>query len=334
MSVSLDIAIIGAGQIGSRHLQALAKLKDTVRIQLVDTAPESLEIACKRFYDVYKGDSERITLQQFNSIRDLESDQDLVIVATDARDRGDVIKELVRTKNVRFMILEKVLFQTEEEYYEIDCLLKDQNIPTWVNCVLRATDFYGDLRSTLSIDEPIRMVVEGVSWGLACNSIHFIDLFSFFTDCVDFQFTETALSEKIYDSRRPGYKEFSGQLVGKNSQGHILILSCRGGECGEGGEGGAVSIQIDSGRKKHVIASYMDHAVYKVITQGGEAETTVSLPMQSQITHLLVNDIFKNGTCGLPVYADSMILHLSLIKVLLKQMSEVAGKEIIRCPIT
>ncbi len=59
------------------------------------------------------------------------------------------------------MILEKFLFQAEKEYYEVQDLLKKKNIPAWVNCMLRATDFYRNLKSALTIDSPIRMTVEG-----------------------------------------------------------------------------------------------------------------------------------------------------------------------------
>lgn len=334
MSGLLNISIIGAGQIGSRHLQALANLKNTVRIQLVDKSKDSIEVALNRFQDVYKGDANRITLQHFSSIQDLEKYQDLVIVATDASHRYDLVKELVQTKNVRSMILEKVLFQKENEYYEIDCLLKNKKIPTWVNCVLRATDFYRGIKSTLNKNKPIRMTVEGDSWGLACNSIHFMDLLSFFSDCRDFEFTKVELDKKIYDSRRSACKEFSGKLVGKNSQGHSLSLSCKSGECEEADKGGPILIQIDNDNKKHVITSYLGRAIYKIITESEEIEKTVVLPMQSQLTHLLAKNIFQNDTCDLPSYRDSMVLHLCLIKVLLEQISQIKGKVIKRCPIT
>ena len=334
MSTPLNIAIIGVGQIGSRHLQALSNLRGRVDIHLVDKSSRSLEIACERFQRVYKDDRKRITLKYFNSIQDLEARHDLVIVATDARERSKLIKEVVLTRSVRYMILEKVLFQTEDEYHEIDYLLRNKNISAWVNCVLRTTDFYRDLKSTLNKNCSIDMVIDGTSWGLACNSIHYMDLFSFFTDCNNFQFTETDLSEKIQDSKRLGYKEFSGTLVGVNSSGHTLTLSCREGECSQEDKKEPISIQINNGDKKHVIESYVDREHYKAVAQGGERDKAVRLPMQSQITHLFAESIFKHGTCGLPVYADSMVLHLSLIRVLLRQMSRIKGKEIKRCPIT
>ena len=147
MSKTLNVSIIGSGQIGSRHLQALAHLKESVRIQLVDPSQNSLDVACQRFHSVYQGDKKKITLETFNTIKDINELQDVVIVATDATVRSSVIKDLVQRKKIQAMICEKLLFQTENEYYEIYTLLQTKNIPTWVNCVLRATEFFRNLKT-------------------------------------------------------------------------------------------------------------------------------------------------------------------------------------------
>ena len=92
MSKLLNISIIGAGQIGSRHLQAFAHSKESIRIQLVDPSQDSLEVACQRFHSVYKKSSKGISLQTFNTIEELDKHQDVAIVATDATVRNYVIK--------------------------------------------------------------------------------------------------------------------------------------------------------------------------------------------------------------------------------------------------
>ena len=42
------IAIIGAGQIGSRHLQGLTKIKQSINITVIDPNPAALKMAKKR----------------------------------------------------------------------------------------------------------------------------------------------------------------------------------------------------------------------------------------------------------------------------------------------
>jgi predicted dehydrogenase len=49
-----SIVIIGAGQLGSRHLQALRLIDEPIRIQVVDPSHESLKVAEERFNQVKK----------------------------------------------------------------------------------------------------------------------------------------------------------------------------------------------------------------------------------------------------------------------------------------
>ena len=50
--MSKNIAIIGGGQIGSRHLQGLAKLSKQFQIYVVDPDKQALSIAKQRYLEV------------------------------------------------------------------------------------------------------------------------------------------------------------------------------------------------------------------------------------------------------------------------------------------
>lgn len=334
MPKTLHVSIIGSGQIGSRHLQALAHLKESVRIQLVDPSQSSLDVACQRFHSIYQGDQKKITLETFNTIKDINEPQDMVIVATDAIVRSTVIKDLIQRKKIQAMICEKVLFQTENEYYEIDTLLKTKNIPAWVNCMLRATEFFINLKTLLDKEEIIKMKVEGTDWGLACNAIHFLDLFSFLTECNDFEFTDVSFDQVITDFRRPKSKEFIGEMAGRNSIGHQLAMNCKESDADSKNLRGIKTISIENGTKHHFITVFPDQVTHRTLTGKSETVVTEPLPLQSQITHRLVEDIVRNGACGLPTYPDSMILHLSLIREFMSHLTKITGKNVTRCPIT
>ncbi len=323
-----NIAIIGAGQIGSRHLQAMAKLEGTAKVQLVDPFEESLRIARERFFQVYQRDSEKIELICNRFIDNLSEPVDLAIVATCSNIRAKVIKELTRKKEVKNFILEKVLFQTVAEYSEIDDLLKNKNIPTWVNCYMRSRDFYKELRNEINLDEKVEMRVEGSLWGMGCNSIHFIDYLSYLTGCNDFNFNDSRLNGKIIDSKRPGFVEFSGELAGKNSQGHSLILICHD----KGSD--PVKININNGSKNHEIVDCIDHVIYRVFDGDKKTEKKVGIPFQSQITNKLIHQISNYDECDLTTYHDSMNLHLPLIRTLIEHMQNLSGKSEEVCPIT
>jgi len=323
----VNIAIIGAGQIGSRHLQAMANLEGTAKVQLVDLSEESLRIAKERFSQVYQGDSKKIELTCHRAIDDLWGPIDLAIVATCSDVRAGVVKELTRKKEVKNLVLEKVLFQTVAEYFEIDDLLRKKDIPTWVNCWMREKNFYKKLKTQLNLDEKIQMKVEGSLWGMGCNSIHFIDLFAYLTACKDFDFIGCHLDKEIINSKRPGFKEFTGTLIGKNSQGHSLTLSCDSGN-------DPYKIKIINGSQKHEITDCIDHVVHRFFDWKEESVEEVAIPFQSQTTHRLVYKIINDKNCDLPSYRDSMNLHLPLIKVLIEHLQNITGDKVEKCPIT
>jgi hypothetical protein len=323
-----NIAIIGAGQIGSRHLQAMVKLDEPATVHLVDPSKESLRIARERFSQVDERASENVELQCNRCVDSLPESVDLAIVATCSDIRANVIKELTRKKEIKNLILEKVLFQKEAEYFEIDELLEKNNIPAWVNCYMRSRDFYKELRNQISLDKKVEMRVEGSLWGIGCNSIHFIDYFSYLTGCNNFQFTDCNLNNEIITSKRAGFIEFSGKLEGKNTQGHSLSLICH--DTGTD----PIKINIKNGSKTHEIIDCVDHDIYRVSDGNIKTEKNVSIPFQSQATNKLVHQIRNFGDCDLTTYHESMNLHLPLIKTLIEHTQNLSGTSEKLCQIT
>src|SRR5687768_2793670 len=99
----INIAIIGAGQIGSRHLQALAMLDNTrYRLYVVDVMHESLKVAQQRFDEVRKSEFDILFVQQ---ISELPSNIEVAIVATSSAIRKEISEELLQTKQVKYLVL-------------------------------------------------------------------------------------------------------------------------------------------------------------------------------------------------------------------------------------
>jgi len=324
----IHCAIIGAGQIGSRHLQALCRLEEQTRFDLVDPSDESLQTARSR-YEEAVSTGKGTELYCHHSLEGLPDALDIVIVATNSVVREKIIRDLIQKYFVKNLILEKVLFQKKNQYIEIDTLLKESSIPTWVNCWMRTTDLFKQIKSALNPNDLIQMKVTGPGWGMGTNSIHFMDLLSFFADSNDFKLTDIRLDNKVLDSKREGFKEFTGCLEGKTSRGDSLGLICKNEE------DGPVTIEVLNGSEKFtLITNFMDHFDFKSSNELASHMGKVSLPYQSEMTHLWINDIFTKGSCDLPTYASSMNLHLELISVFTEHLKKITGKEIDACPIT
>jgi hypothetical protein len=322
------ITIVGAGQIGSRHLQALCHLENSTRIDLVDPSNESLQTARDRYKEAMPANKQSIELHCHNDLDNLPGTLDLVIIATNSIVRERVLREITEKRPVKNLILEKILFQRKAQYIGVDKFLKESGIPTWVSCWMRTTDFFKKIKSLLNPEKQIRVIIEGPQWGIGCNSVHFLDFFSYLTNAGEFKFTETELASKALESKRSGFKEFSGRIAGKDSRGNTLELICY--------ETGAepITIKIYNDTKTCQVIGWCGKVTLNITAKNENRTEEAYLPYQSQLTHIWVNDIFEKGSCDLPTYAESMPLHLELIRVFTSHLEKITGKEIDVCPIT
>src|SRR5436190_18734178 len=108
-----NIAIIGAGQLGSRHLQALAFVNEPISIQVIDRSADALNIAENRFNENRKTFHGQISYH--TDISNLVKNIDVAIIATGSSGRKKIIEQLLSHSSVRYLILEKFLFTKESD---------------------------------------------------------------------------------------------------------------------------------------------------------------------------------------------------------------------------
>ena len=324
----VNFAIIGAGQIGSRHLQALSQLDRITNIQIVDPNYKSLEKAKERFLQVQKNkDIQRV--EYLNNIKDLSNNLELVIIATNSDVRREVIEKLLLQKKVRYVILEKVLFQKIKDFAIVNDLLVRNNVKTWVNCPHRMIDFYKQLKFKFREVKRVDYRVSSSNLGIGCNSIHFLDLFTFLTGQINFVLFSDQLDSNIIMSKRPGFVEFTGTLYGKSSEGsNIAITSYLKGDA-------PLIISINSEIINCLIREDEGKAwISEKANNWAWEEISFTIPYQSQLTTLVVQDILDTGKCDLTKYEESWKIHISLLKSLIFYLQKQKMEEIDLCPIT
>ena len=143
-----NIAVIGAGQLGSRHLQGLANSSKQFNIYLVDTSEKALAIAQQRFEEVSNSDNSSVFYHQ--NISALPEKINVSIVATTANVRRMVVEELLAKCSIKYLIFEKVVFQKSEDFLPILKLLRAKEVIAWVNCARRSYPFYNRLKKKLN----------------------------------------------------------------------------------------------------------------------------------------------------------------------------------------
>lgn len=322
----LNIVIIGAGQLGSRHLQSLTKCINILNIYVVDSSMESLRIAKIRFDECnqnFKG-----TVSYLNTLSDLPNEIEIAIVATSAKSRKLVLIDLLNKRVVKNLILEKFLFINEKDFFEVKELLFISKTNTYVNCPRRLIDFYSQVKA--EITTPFQFTVTGNNWGLGCNGIHFVDLFSYLSNSTNITISNSLVANSVLESKREGYFEFSGTITGDDGLNSFSITSFNS-------DISPVQILISSPTIRYLI---IEGSVSKInkseLKNNWVWETTeFKFPMQSELTHLVIDEILNTGRCSLTTYEKSMKLHLIFLKTLLSKLRLIKNDNLIsECPIT
>jgi len=239
-----------------------------------------------------------------------------------------VLEKLLNKITIRQLILEKVVFQSVEDFEAINHLLQQKQIRAWVNCPNRLFPFYQNLKKKINLDSPISFQVCGGNWGLGCNSIHYLDLFSFLTGTSDIHFFGGGLHPGTIDGKREGYKEFTGTLLGTTENGDQLTLCSLPKEA-------PVLIQIMTSQELHVLSESDQKTLSSTKSDQWKWEVEeFNILYQSQLTHLVVEEIFEKGNCSLTSLEESYVLHKTLLNVLLKHVNKFSEQIYTHCPIT
>ncbi len=318
------ILIVGAGQLGSRHLQGALKSNNHLSITVVDPSLDSLNLSKRRAEEVKFGCySSNIIFKQ--SLPKNENFH-ICIISTNSDVRAKVTQEVLFNCNVNQIIFEKVLFQNELDFKIISDLLKKKNISGWVNCGRRTYDYYQQIKRNLNTDLVISMSVKGKSWGMACNIIHYIDLFAYLVNDSNITITKTNLSNNIYASKRGNsFYEIYG-MIECRIKNHLLTVSCA--------EDNSTSLSVKIINQN--VEYYFDevNGSSKSKVNGVITVKNQKIPYQSCLTDKIIDCLIKNNECELIPFEDSCKLHLTLLHEIKRHLSKVLNKKLDYCPIT
>lgn len=254
---------------------------------------------------------------------------DLVLLTTGAGPRKAIAEALFAHHTIGAIVFEKFLFQTIADHRLIGDLLREKAVPAWVNTPRRYWPSYRSLADSLKASGPITMVVtHDPRHGLATNLIHLLDLLAFLAgDQQQYQLGGRELILNASASRHAGMVEFSGHLYGYSERGDVLVVR----PAPKGQDEGRIELLVDG--------SYITiDEGRQCLTRFGATGTAVSEPFvsvfQSQLTHIIAEDILLRGSCLLPDYATSARLHVECLRAFLEAMGYSRNAEDRQCPVT
>jgi predicted dehydrogenase len=322
-----SVYIIGAGQLGSRHLQALKFVKVPLKICVIDPNPESLKTAQSR-YDSIESTEIQHEIAYSNSIPKAGDEVDLAIIATNSDVRSQVIKTLLKSKKVNYLILEKLLFNKKKDYGEIQKLLNSVNCTAWVNCSMRKIPFYRKIKEYFD-NGPILYMVTGSRYGLVTNLIHYVDHMAYLLKSEDFSVHTAGLDPSPIESKRAGFLELNGTCTVRFSDGSQGVFLCYpSGNL-------PVQVEIQSDKARCISREWQGKAwISRVDADWDWEEVDAAIPFQSQMTTELVEEILSDGSCPLVTYERSMRIHVTLLEGLLKFLKKESGFRFDHYPFT
>ena len=318
--IKSTVLISGAGQLGSRYLQGLVKCLSPLSIWVIDPSDASLTLAEERWKDV--GGTESVhTLHLINLIADLPVKVDLAIVATTSSIRANVVEALASHCCVRFWVMEKVLAQSLKDLDRLlHCAAGSE--AAWVNIPRRMMIWHQELAERISKQKPRALRISGGNWGLACNSVHWLDLGAYLFKETLISLEATGLSGNWHQSKRASFFEVNGTLIAQFSGGKWVTL-----ECLDTDENVTIEVETNEG-------------LWQIIESNSQAIAPDGhsfpgrLEYQSEMTARLVETILNTGCCQLPTLDQAVLLHRPFLNALITHWNQSQNRIDSKVPIT
>jgi predicted dehydrogenase len=316
------ILLVGCGNIGSRHLQALVKLPFKTDIEIVEPNENAKNIAKSRLKEIEFNNS-NFTLEWHSDIINTSA-SDVVILATLATNRVELVEKLLNMGNSRFL-LEKIVCQSDDEYDKLLSMMNNKNIKAWVNTPRRYFESYRKIERLIEKNSQINLTVNSGNMGLGSNAIHFVDLFLWLTKNQVITLNGEYLDKNILTNKRgSSFKEFYGTITGKSENGSVLSINFLNYD--------ELSLCVNIfGKNNNMIINETDGKIFDLNTQ---KNSKFKIEYQSSLTTKIIIDIFENDSSLLPTITDSKIPHSELFRIFNSHIKKITKKEPEKCPIT
>ena len=283
----MRICIVGVGNIGMRYVQGITgKYPDAV-LFLVDNPVRLKEIEKLQLGHV----------KTFTALEEVNKPVDIFVVATSCEPRLAIYKQCLDL-DPQYIILEKYLFKSREEFEECLSLTR---VPTFVNQWM-----YGSKTFDCLFEREARSVeLTGSGWGLACNAVHWIDVFKRHMNITHLQVGSDTTVTEVFPSKRDGYEEIFGELVfvDRDSDKTIRLTDRQ-------------DVKIVNKQKIKVDGKDYIFDYSKIM----EDEKVLShFPYFSSQIGGIVGEIMGKGSCCLPLLEESISQHLLIEEILDEQ---------------
>ena len=318
------ILLVGCGNIGSRHLQAIVKLKKPITIDVIEPSKKAQSLAK---YHLSKNLSTHTNhkILWHESLRDGKFSSDLVVIATTSIGKSKLISQLLKSGHSRFLI-EKMVCQSKKEYNSIINKMKLYNAKGWVNCPRRYFESYQKILKHFHNSKNVHLEVNSGNIGLGSNAIHFIDLLSWFTKDYRIKLNGDFLLDRILKNKRgKNFVEFVGTIMASSSRGSLILTFLPY-------ENMPQTVEIID-KDKWIQINETDEKLC-IIKGPKNKSLKFHNEYQSNLSNKMVYDIIYKDSCLLPTVENSYSVHCELFRIFNNHINKLQNTKRRLCPIT
>ena len=336
----LNILIIGLGNIGTRHLQSLLKLRNETNFYLVDPffkKKQNRKIDKLLLISKNSISHKFFFYEEIDNLKNKNILLDLCIVATNSNKRFLILKKISSFLSIKNIILEKFLFNKLSQYSKALKLYQEKPNNIFVNQWLFQSS---KLRQILKKYKNYNLdfKIQGVEWGMCCNIVHFIDLVRNFkvNDDQILKITKINLKPKIRPAKRKGFYETYGDLTLKYGN-HSLFVKCieNNSNLDDKRSGINISIKAKNFKKKYINFNLKSNKIVGYENLDGKIKHfNEKIELMSELTVNIFNNLRKKRYIYLPTLKQSTKQHLIIFDVFSRHFENKINIKKDICPIT
>lgn len=323
VSLNRSVLVIGCGNIGRWHIKGLENSKHDVTVFVADRDPNAIQ-ALETFQKVEMRDPSNCSINAVGlSGAELSKlpKLDLVICATTAKNREELVSYLNARIESKFWLIEKPLEQSLIAMAKISQTMSGQRC--FVNHPRRLAPLHIKLRSELKNKGVVDLTYSSPEFGIACNASHFIDLVNWFTSALPSHIETGGLSRAWHETVREGFFDVTGILKIFFSDGSSVLLDSSPSV-------GQNKFQINLNQELFCLVSEQNG----VITYSGGGQKKSEILGQSALTGIVLDELCENGFIDLPSLALSVECNRLLVNCLLTHWNDFSNSNHASIPIT
>jgi len=328
----IRVLVVGCGEVGSRHLQAVASLPQVQAIEVVDPRPESLTRGQSRVAELTDRPA-ATTYRWLTSLDEATPGGDLCIVATQARERCELVRQASGQLGYTNFLIEKVVAQSIPEYEALLEYVRLRRLAVWVNFITRIYPVHQLIKGRLNPDDPmVFTAVGGGKRGLALNGIHAADLFVFYDGTDRIEPAGSRIDPVLHPTKRgPDVLDLTGTLQGSSRKGSHFTLAYTNDDHNQ-----EETISIFTPRYRCIV-DHRQRWAMESAEAGGWAWRPIPFEGTLTVSHLtkgFATEILASGRCRLPTLEEAWAAHEFILRELHPHFNQLLQRDVERCPVT